>query len=254
MTKPQYAAFDQIRAEFRDYVGSLSDRAPWLAALQEELRLVRGYGDYRIETPVVYNEALDDVGQNDDPRFIIVADNPGKNEQKVANRRYLVGQSGKLAQGWFRKELDLDFRSSSIIINKTPIHTPKTAEIALLWKLSGKHAAELGALLDESQRRMAGFAFRMHGSLGCVLWISGYGELKPKGLFSAWAEETTRHYAAARPALRKSVWVFRHFSMNQFAIEYSRFKGAVPGASEKSGPMARLEAIGTANRKRILGW
>ena len=254
MTKPQYAAFNEIRAEFRNYVRSLSDRAPWLAGLQDELRLARGYGDYRIETPIVYNEALDDIGQGDNPRFIVVADNPGKNEQIAANRRYLVGQSGKLAQGWFRKELDLDFRASCIIINKTPIHTPKTAEIALLRKLAGRRAPELDTLLDESQRTMAGFAFRLHKSLRSVLWISGYGELKPKGLFSAWAEETTRHYAAARPALRKSVWVFRHFSMNQFAIEYSRFKDPATNVSEKSDPVTRLEAIGTANRKRILGW
>lgn len=254
MTKPQYAALSEIRDEFKDYVRSLSERAPWLGGLQERLRLDRGYEDYRIETPVVYNAALDDIGPEDDPRFIIVADNPGKNEQKAANLRYLVGQSGKLAQGWFRKELDLDFRASCIIINKTPIHTPKTAEIAILRKLAGRHAPELDALLDESQRKMADFAFRLHKSLRSVLWVSGYGELKPRGLFSVWTEEITRHYAAAKPALRKSVWVFRHFSMNQFAIEYSHFGASSLGASGKSDPMARLEAIGTANRERVLGW
>jgi len=254
MTKPQYSAFNEIREEFRDYVSSLSERAPWLGGIQERLRLAQGYEDYRIETPVVYNADLDDIGQKDIPRFIIVADNPGKNEQKAANLRYLVGQSGKLAQGWFRKELDLDFRCSSIIINKTPIHTPKTAEIAILRKLAGRQAVELDALLEESQRKMADFAFRLHKSLGCILWISGYGELKPKGFFSVWAKELTRYYAVAKPELRKSVWVFRHFSMNQFAIEYSHFQGESPAASWESDPLSKLEAIGTANRKRILGW
>ncbi len=252
MTTGQYGEFDRIRGEFREYVARLSNEAPWLGALQEKLRLSMGYDDYSIETPIVYNEALDDISPRDQPRFIVVADNPGKNEQKAANRRYLVGQSGKLAQGWFLKELGMDFRASSLIINKTPIHTPKTAEIGRMRKLakdeSARRAVELDRLLDESQRRMARFAFGLHGCLGGVLWVSGYGELRPKGLFSAWAEEITSLYAGASPALRDSVWVFRHFSMNQCAIEYKQFEGS---AKE---PMAKLAAIGAANRKRILGW
>lgn len=252
MTKKQFDELDAIRGEFRDYAASLGARAPWLGGLQEALRASLGYDDYRIETPVVYNEALDDLSAGDKPRFIIVADNPGKNEQKASNRRYLVGQSGKLAQGWFLKELGMDFRAASIIINKTPIHTPKTAEIGALRRLaagvSAARLAELDRLLDESQRTMAGFAFRLHACLGCVLWISGYGEIRPKGLFAAWAEETTRLYSGASPSLREKVWVFRHFSMNQFAIEYKQFQDA------GFDPLKRLALIGAANRRRILGW
>lgn len=252
MERGQFEEFGEIRREFEAYAASLSSRAPWLGGLQEKLRVSLGYDDYRVETPVVYNRALDEIGPEDKPRFIIVADNPGKSEQKSANRRYLVGQSGKLAQGWFRRELGLDFYGSSLIINKTPIHTPKTAEIATLRRLaaedSGKVASKLDGLLDESQRKMARFAFRLHACLGGVLWISGYGELKPKGLFAAWASEITALYAGASPALRNGVWVFRHFSMNQFAIEYKQFNGAA------IDPLAKLEAIGIANRRRIFGW
>lgn len=252
MNSGQFEEYDKIRQEFKEYATSLSSRAPWLGGLQEKLRVSLGYDDYRVETSVVYNQALDELGPKDKPRFIIVADNPGKNEQKAANRRYLVGQSGKLAQGWFRRELGLDFHGSTLIINKTPIHTPKTAEIATLRSLaaedSAKVAAELDSLLDESQRHMARFAFRLHACFGGVLWISGYGELKPKGLFAAWASEITRLYGGASPALRNGVWVFRHFSMNQFAIEYKQFEGPA------IGPMGKLEAIGTANRRRIFGW
>lgn len=278
MTSEQFEIFGGIRRDFKEYVASLSERTPWLGAAQERLRLALGYDDYEIETPVVYNEALDEIGEEDEPRFIIVADNPGKNEQKAANRRYLVGQSGKLAQGWFKREIGLDFRAVALIVNKTPIHTPKTAEIAVLKRLAveepsgGIHrnpagrtaqelrarrrprggpagrAAELDALLEESQRFMAGLAFRLHACLGGILWVSGYGEMKPGGLFSAWADELTRLYASAAPAQREAVWVFRHFSMNQFAIEYKNFAGA------GNDPMKRLAAIGTVNRKRILGW
>ena len=106
MTREQYAAFSAIRDDFRKHVAALSREAPWLGELEDRLRRDLGYDDYRIETPVVYNQALDDIGPKDSPRFIIVADNPGKNEQKAENQRYLVGQSGKLAQGWSLHRLD----------------------------------------------------------------------------------------------------------------------------------------------------
>jgi hypothetical protein len=251
MKRKQYEAFDALRGEFRDYVTMLSGRSPWLGGLQEELRAELGYEDYRVETPIVYNRALDDVGLGDEPAYIVVADNPGKNEQKASQNRYLVGQSGKLATGWFAAELGLDFRKACLIVNKTPIHTPKTAEIALLKKLARRKSSRLGeemdALLDESQRWMAGFARRLHGAMGCVLWISGYGELRPGKLFRSWAEETGRLYASAPRSLTDKVWVFRHFSMNQFSIEYSRSNA--PGT-----PRERLAAIGTARRGEILGW
>jgi hypothetical protein len=268
VTETQFGEFDAIRKEFRKYTGDTSEHAPWLGGLQEELRQVQGYDDYRIETPVVYNLALDDISPSDSPRFIIVADNPGKNEQKAENRRYLVGQSGKLAQGWFRKELGTDFRSAALIINKTPIHTPKTAEIGMLKKLAAARsrtmAADLDRLLGESQRRMADFAFRLHRCLGGVLWVSGYGELKPKGLFADWNEAATRLYLDASgeegQALRDTLWVFRHFSMNQFAIEYRQAREATTpsGSSASSGashdPLSLLKLIGEANRRRILGF
>lgn len=267
MTKDQYSEFGKIRDEFRAYAASLSQRTPWLGPLQEKLRLALGYDDYRIETPVVYNEALDDIGLAAEPRFIVVADNPGKNEQKAANRRYLVGQSGKLAQSWFRAEMNMDFRSACLIINKTPIHTPKTAELSVLRRLaqaeSPRRAQELDALLTESQKFMAGLAFRLHSGLGGILWVSGYGELKPKGLFSVWAGELSALYRGAAPSLRESVWVFRHFSMNQFAIEYKQAAKSAEAEAQAgkradapmgAGVSARLAAIGTANRKRILGW
>jgi len=262
MTKEQYATFGAIRDGFRNYAATLSREAPWLGDLEDRLRRELGYDDYRVETPVVYNEALDDIVQGDAPRYVLVADNPGKNEQKAANRRYLVGQSGKLAQGWFAKELGQDFRATALIVNKTPIHTPKTAELGKLRALakadSPARAARLDELLVESQRVMAGIAFRLHACLDGVLWVSGYGELRANGLFAAWAEETRRLYADATPSLRQKVWVFRHFSMNQFAIEYKRFgQGGAPGPVLESAnltPMRRLEAIGVANRIRLLGW
>jgi hypothetical protein len=251
MTLTQFTIFDALRKDFSSHVEQLTRRSPWLKDLQEELRESLGYQDYSVETPIVYNKALDDFGPQDQPLFIIVADNPGKNEQKTVNQRYLVGQSGKLAKGWFSSELNLDFQKACIIINKTPIHTPKTVELGRLRKLAHAHSPELGRnldlLLEESQRFMASLAFRLHSALDSIVWVSGYGELGPGRLFSSWAEETKKLYADADPELRQRLWVFRHFSMNQFAIEYK--KSAVSG-----GPMSRLAAVGKANRGRILGW
>lgn len=248
MTEEQYIGFCTIRDEFKDYVNELSRRASsWLRPLQEELRLLQGYSDYSVETPVVYNRALDDVRPEDDIRCIIVADNPGKNEQRENNQRYLVGQSGKLARGWFKSELGLDFGRQTVILNKTPIHTPKTAELRFLRRLAGQRLEELDALLAESQIKMAQLAFQMHAYLDCYLWISGYGELAHRGFFKPWADALSELYANAPDELKRAVLVFRHFSMNQFSIEFKNFQTDLAG-------FEKLEVIGQANRKRILGW
>lgn len=251
MRRSQFEAFAALRDEFRTYVADLSARSPWLKTIQEELRSELGYDDYEVETPIVYNRSLDAIGPEDRPEFIVVADNPGKSEQLSSQNRYLVGQSGKLAVGWFSAELGKDFRKTCLILNKTPIHTPKTAELALLRKLAYHSSEVLGAELDlllvESQRRMASLARRLQGALGCVLWVSGYAELRPRKVFRPWAEEISELYARAPLSLREKVWVFRHFSMNQFSIEYART--TVPGS-----PLEKLEAIGRAHRRDILGF
>jgi hypothetical protein len=246
-----YSAFSELREDFRARVGAWQKAVPDLASLQDELRQELGNDDYRIENPVVYNEALDDIREADEPAFVLVADNPGKNEQLSKNRRYLVGQSGKLAEGWFRRELGLDFRRDVIIINKTPVHTSRTAGLGKLLAIAERHGGgtrrDLEALLGESQVEMARIARRMHGALGVPLWISGYGELGPRGLFRTYAEELAKSYADA-PALREGVLLFRHFSMNQFAIEMKEKRD--PGLPLRD----ELARIGKGNRQRILGW
>jgi hypothetical protein len=253
----------RILDEFEARVAAWSASAPWLAELLEELRVSLGHDDYRVETPIVFNEALRDLDASSEPAFILVADNPGKNEQLARNRRYLVGQSGKLAEGWFRRELGVDFRKEVIIINKTPIHTPRTAELRKLLTLAGSkpgskvssrsggpdgRRAALASLLDESQRWMAGMARRLHEAIGVPLWISGYGELGPRGLFRPYSEALSSAYEKARVEERESVLLFRHFSMNQFAIEMKAKRNASRPLPEE------LSRIGAENRRRILGW
>jgi hypothetical protein len=225
--------------------------------VQETVRARQGYEDYRVETPIVYNRALDELGPGSEIKIILVADNPGKKEQLAANNRYLVGQSGKLAEGWFKRELGIDFRSEVLILNKTPVHTPKTAELAILARSSGLHRQRLEALLAGSQAAMADLAWRLYcalrepgagGSGGSpALFISGLGELRKGGLFEIYRDELSRRMAKAGPDLRSGVWAFNHFSMNQFAIEIK--KKARPGI-----PMAdELARIGRENSLRIFG-
>jgi hypothetical protein len=251
-----YVALEAIREEFRGLVRSWSEGNPYLMEAQERVRAARGYEDYRVETPIVYNRALDDVGPDAEIRIILVADNPGKKEQLAANNRYLVGQSGKLAEGWFRSELGVDFRREVLILNKTPVHTPKTAELAILAKSAGLHRRRLEALLAGSQAAMADLAWRLYRALRETgpsgaprpeLWVSGVGELRKGGLFEIYRDELGRRLGRATPQERDGVRAFNHFSMNQFAIEIKR--KARPGA-----PIAEeLARIGRENRMRIFG-
>jgi hypothetical protein len=260
MRNEAYAALDSIRKEFRGLVDAWSAQNPYLLKAQERVREKQGYADYRVETPVVYNRALDDIKPASELKVILVADNPGKKEQLAANNRYLVGQSGKLAEGWFGRELGIDFRGEVLILNKTPVHTPKTAELALLSRNAGIHRDRALALLAGSQAAMADLAWRLLVALGDaasapgapggpwpVLWISGVGELRKGGLFEVYRDELARRLAKAAGAARERVWAFNHFSMNQFAVEIKR--KARPGA-----PMLEeLGRIGRENRLRVFG-
>ena len=100
---------------------------------------------YPFETTVVYNRSLDDVTKDDDIKLIVIGDNPGKDEQLAKNNRYLVGQAGKIAEGYFRRnpELGIDFRRNVIILNKTPVHSAKTAQLKTIAKQGGKKIADL---------------------------------------------------------------------------------------------------------------
>ena len=272
MTDTQFARFCEVRGKIRHYILSISENAQWILEAQRAVYKAYGYNEADLQTPVVYNLALEDITATSEPRFIIVADNPGIQEQKAKNHRYLIGQSGKLAVSWFRQHLGIDFRASTIIINKTPIHTPKTAELRVLVRSAGERRNELADLLVDSQRVMARFAFDLLEIFECPLWVSGIGELRPKGIFRPWAEELRTLCLGAPVELRERVWLFRHFSMNQFAIEYANARRALsadpkeaqnpqgailvsdPGIPDPAATCAILAEIARKNRTAILGF
>jgi hypothetical protein len=259
MTASAWKAFSAARDHYREFIKQLRRRLPTLGQAQQKLVDSRSGPSYTIETPIVYNEALDDIGPDDDIRLILTADNPGRREQMAENRRYLVGPSGKIAERFFREtpELNTDFRRNVIILNKTPIHTPRTAELAELKHLflqqtgPAKTAAQAASAIEESQQTMAELLVEFQQALSSSrnilpVWIIGYSEMKKGGIFETYTEALKTLYAK-KPAAEKKLFFYRHFSMNQFTIDLHKQAGA-----SETVPQA-LDRIGAAYRLRILG-
>ena len=199
---------------------------------------------YPYETPIVYNHSLDEVQASDAIKLIIISDNPGKNEQLHKNQRYLVGQAGKVAENFFLRnpELGIDFRRDVIILNKTPVHTAKTKELDFVLRHGDE---QFSRLFEETQRWLAAHTAALQKALNCPLWLVGYGELRKKALFTAYADELRRQYSGDSTA---PVFVFQHFSMNCFVIDLKKH-------SDDSMRVAdNLREIGLRHRREILGW
>jgi hypothetical protein len=241
--------FVKAREHFR-YITEETERSvPQLKKIQQKFADSRAgkNSSYAVETPVVYNSALDDITANDEIKLILVADNPGRREQAAENRRYLVGPSGKIAQKFFRDNpsLGIDFTKNVIILNKTPIHSPRTAELRQLC-LTETGSNSIAAALEESQEKMAQLLLEFHEALCAPVYITGYSEMKKGGVFETYTETLKKLYADKK-LLYAQVFLFRHFSMNQFTIDLK--KQALKGETvDKS-----LARIGASYRERILG-
>ena len=242
--------FTQARKHYRREINRLLRKLPRLQAVQQQLVNSRN-PSYTVETPIVYNGALDDVQPDSEIRMILVADNPGRREQATENRRYLVGPSGKIAEKFFRDNpgLNIDFRKNVIILNKTPIHTPRTVELRELCRLGG---APLETALIDSQRFMARLLREFHQALieqkqrgkPLPVWIIGYSEMKKGGVFEAYTNELKALYSGT--ALQDSVFLYRHFSMNQFTIDLKQ-------QAARGEPLDKaLARIGAAYREKFL--
>jgi len=230
MTTVQWNIFSSFRDSFKSKCITWSALSQELYPLQKDASL-KDTPSYPLQTAVVYNQALDEITSADDIHLIVIGDNPGKEEQLSVNRKYLVGQSGRIAEGFFRRnpEFNTDFRKNVIILNKTPIHTAKTAHLQYLLS-NGSPAVK--QLILESQLWMAQATAILHQSLFAEnkktqLWLVGYAELKgKKGLFLPYRDELKKAYSLGtdkqQPAWN-SVFVYQHFSMNRFLIDEQSF-------------------------------
>ena len=242
MTREQYIAFDAFRNEFKAKITEWNSLTPELLKLQKEAAMDAKTPSYSFETPIVYNRALDEITENDEIKIIVIGDNPGKDEQLLKNNKYLVGQAGKLGEGFFKKhpELGIDFRKNAIILNKTPVHTAKTNQIKYLLKNGSQ---EIKNLLEETQVWMAQKTAELAEKIHAEIWLVGYSELKPKGLFSRY-RETLKTYANL-----KNLFVFRHFSMNRFTIDLANFQTRHKELSLKES----IETLGKEHLREIFG-
>ncbi|GHV77647.1 hypothetical protein AGMMS49942_24680 [Spirochaetia bacterium] len=243
MKAKTWKQFSAAREHYREVVDQLRLQLPKLGSFQQKLVDTRSGPAYTVETPIVYNEALDDVEPKDDIKLILVADNPGRREQAAENRRYLVGPSGKITERFFREEpsLGIDFRKNVLILNKTPVHTPRTVELRELCRLGG---AALETVIAQSQLTMVGILEEFYHALAPIpVWVIGYSEMKKRGIFEVYTDALRK----APSALFDQLFFYRHFSMNQFTIDLH--KQAKQG--ETTGQT--LERIGRAYRERVLG-
>ncbi|MDR2375499.1 MAG: uracil-DNA glycosylase family protein [Treponema sp.] len=249
MTKTAWAAFKAAREHCREGLDKFGT-VQGLKTLQQRLVDRRSGPAYTVQDPLVYNQALDDLGPAGKIHLILVGDNPGRREQETG--RYLVGPSGKIAEGFFRAapELGIDFRRNVLILNKTPVHTPRTAELRELCRMGGP---DLTARIAETQRFMASLLLEFQRALSSPahplpVWITGYSEMKRGGIFEPYTLALAELYAGAKPFLREQVFLYRHFSMNQFSADLRR--QSLEGESVR----AALDRIGRSYRRRILGW
>ncbi len=227
MTNFQWECFNKFRNTFKDMVTQWNNQAKSLIIVQEKAMEFFKNVDYELQTPIVYNTALDEITQNDEIKLIVIGDNPGKDEQLAKNQKYLVGQAGKLGNSFFKNhdELGIDFRKNVIILNKTPIHSAKTNQLKKFATFGGK---EIENLIKETQIWMAQETAKLHQKLlqGSEnkdfpqLWLVGYSELKEKGIFTDYKNELKKQY---QTSAWDNVFVYQHFSMNRFSIDLKEF-------------------------------
>jgi len=251
VNQTEWKNFDAARERFRHITKEIEKSLPELKRIQQKFvdsRSDAKNAAYTVETSVVYNTALDDITINDEIKLILVADNPGRREQAAENRRYLVGPSGKIAQKFFRDNpsLGIDFLKNVIILNKTPIHSPRTAELDRLCRIEEETGGNsIARTLESSQKNMADLLLYFHEALNTQVWITGYSEMKKGGIFEVYTDRLKELYAD-KPELYKQIFFFRHFSMNQFTIDLNKQK------LEGETITKTLKRIGTAYKKRIL--
>lgn len=218
MTQSQWEKFFTFREEFKTLCEKWnSEYSKLLAPLQIQASKNDNVPEYPLQTCIVYNSSLDSITQDSEIKLIVIGDNPGKDEQLEKNRSYLVGQSGKIAEGFFRKnsELGIDFRKNVIILNKTPVHTAKTKELKFLCRQN----ESIEKLIMTSQIWMAEQTYLLQDVFQCQLWIVGYSEIKDKGIFVPWRKTLEQLYSGKYDKNYDNLFVFQHFSMNRFLID-----------------------------------
>lgn len=260
MNAKQWKYFSDFKETFKNKISEWNNNFPQLMELQKQAAEADNNPPYSFETPIVYNRDLDKITIDDDIRLIVIGDNPGKDEQLTKNNRYLVGQAGKIADGFFKRnpELNIDFRKNVIILNKTPVHSARTSQLKHIIKAGGP---SVEALISESQIWMAQKTAELQINLSRLadsdkskpeLWMVGYSELREKHFFCEYRDNFKNNYlekvnGGQTPNFIpewNSIFVFQHFSMNRFSIDLNDFI-----AENQTGDRPLIENIHTLGNK-----
>ena len=256
MTIFQWEYFNNFCNSFKNKVTEWNNQAKSLIVVQNKAKDFFNNVDYELQTPIVYNTALDEITQNDEIKLIVIGDNPGKDEQLAKNQKYLVGQAGKLGNNFFKNhdELGIDFRKNVIILNKTPVHSAKTNHLKKFASFGGK---EIEDLIKETQIWMAQETAKLHQNLLKVsenkdfpqLWLVGYSELKEKGIFTDYKNELKKQYQTSEESKNawNNVFVYQHFSMNRFSIDLKEFSTEIKNLDLKT----QLKTLGKKHKDEI---
>lgn len=251
MTKNQWNVFCEYKNQLKKYCDEWTQKFGKELMPLQMTASVKDTPEYPLENPVVYNTAYDDITENEEIKLIVVGDNPGKEEQLDCNKKYLVGQSGRIADGFFKRnpELEIDFRKNVIIMNKTPVHTAKTSHLKYLIRNGSEGIRNL---IEESQKKMAELTFNLQKSLNenstdfrTQMWLVGYAELKNKGLFLAYRDVMKNLYSGTE--FWNDLYVYQHFSMNRFIVDLKKFCETNAEESVKSA----LQILGHQHRDEI---
>ncbi len=101
-------------------------------------------------------------------KYILIGDNPGKNEKD--DKKYFADGRGANTAGSnarrFFAYLGVDFDKEILVLNKTPMFTKSTLELR-------QYKKGYKGILAESQRFMAELANDFHKCLRCKMYITG---------------------------------------------------------------------------------
>jgi len=171
----------------------------------------------------VYNNALDRITEEDDINFIIVGDNPGKDEKEKGE--YFVGRAGQLCRKFFKETLEIeDFDKTVIVLNKTPISTAKTLDLTNETKFPKEMVAE-------TQCWMAEFSVNLYDALVSAFnrrtftyQIIGSSLFAPGKLFEPFAKSLEENlYRIDYHRIDLMPCVFKHFSYGHFMKDWNRY-------------------------------
>jgi len=217
MNKKQLELFQELGDSLKKYTSDISGKDPAVIP--------------------VYNSDIDLFERDCDIKYILVADNPGKEEAE--ENRYLIGPAGTQARNFFEyNELVEDFSKEVLVLNKTCLHTNATSDLRKL---------NTNELFAESQKFMAELVYDFHKLLACELWIVGCSEIKPRGIFSVFGDTLTQFYSRDKgDSLRERVMCYKHFSYGNFIHDLKK--------NQSTDIYIKLRSLGADMRLKTFGW